>query len=89
MRLAPSVRREIAPPRARTLPRPCVGPAGEAMRARENNIGMVLAPAANGCLGTGGCVSGREGPVNCELWYRSTGVGKMMKKIIETRSWPR
>ena len=27
-----------------------------------------IAPAANGCLGTGGCVSGREGPVNCELW---------------------
>ena len=23
-----------------------------------------IAPAANGCLGTGGCVSGREGPVN-------------------------
>ena len=26
-----------------------------------------IAPAANGCFGTGGCVSGREGPVNCEL----------------------
>ena len=27
----------------------------------------VNAPAANGCLGTGGCVSGHLGPMNCEL----------------------
>ena len=25
------------------------------------------APAANGCLGTGGCMSGHLGPMNCEL----------------------
>ena len=39
-----------------------VGKRRVAQRASE-----MIAPAANDCLGTGGCVSGHLGPMNCEL----------------------